>query len=282
MNIVDEIPTRCPNGLEVIHEASQRGLTLCFAGVGSAFAKKNDQTCLVIAKNGVTILVDAGTTIPKTLDDHGINITDFDYFHITHSHADHIGGLEELLLMSRYVKQTKPKFIITEIYQDILWEKSLKGGCEHNESGLLKFSDLMEPIRPHWSKMKPREIYEIEIEGIKLSIFRTIHVPGNVVHWEMAFWSTGLVIDDRILFSADTRFDPTLFVDLPARDMEAIFHDCQLFNPGVVHASYDELKAVDAGLRAKMHLTHYGDNFLQFDPVADGFAGFAKPWAIYQ
>ena len=64
--------------------------------------------------------------------------------------------------------------------------------------------------------------------------------------------------------------------------VDTIFHDCQLYEPGVVHPAYSELKTLDADLRSKMHLTHYGDTFGEFDPAADGFAGFAQPWAVYQ
>lgn len=267
--------------LEEIKQASQGNLVLCFVGVGSAFSKRNAQTALIIAKNGTTILVDCGTTIPIALNKQGISVSDFDYYHITHSHADHIGGVEELLLTCRYVLGTKPKFIITSQYQDILWEKSLKGGCEYNETGLLHFSDLMDPIRPEWVCAHPREIYTIDVEGIHLDIFRTIHIPGKVQDWAQAFWSTGLYIDKRVLFTADTRYDPEIFTDLDVSTCEAIFHDCQLNEPGTVHATYSELKQLPNDIRQKIWLTHYNDNYEKFNPEADGFSGFTEAWKLY-
>lgn len=267
--------------LEKIKEASQGNLVLCFVGVGSAFSKRNAQTALIIAKNGTTVLVDCGTTIPQALHDQGIAVSDFDYYHITHSHADHIGGLEELLLTCRYVLGTKPNFIITSQYQDILWEKSLKGGCEYNETGLLHFRDLMNPIRPEWVKAQPREIYKIEVDGLHLEIFRTIHIPGRVHDWAQAFWSTGLMIDGRVIFTADTRYDPEIFHDLDMSRCEAIFHDCQLHEPGTVHATYGELKQLPADIREKMWLTHYNDNYETFTPENDGFAGYTQAWKFH-
>lgn len=268
--------------LEEIKKASESGLVFCFAGVGSAFAKKNYQTSLIIAKNRKTILVDMGSNIPLALSEKGIAVTDFDFYHFTHSHADHIGGVEELLLCSRYIHKRKPQIIITPTYQDILWEKSLKGGCEYNENGLLRFSDFMVPLWPEWIQAAPREIYRIHVGDIHMEIFRTIHIPAEVTRWEQAFWSTGLCVDGRVLFTADTRFDPAIFKDIDMSKVETVFHDCQLGGPGLVHATYDEVKTLPADLKKKMWLTHYGDSFKDFKPAADGFLGFAEPWKIYQ
>ena len=282
MRITQEIESGTPHGLQLLRDASLEGLKLCFPGVGSAFARKNNPTCLIIAKGGRTILVDAGTSIPGALETRGISITDFDYYHVTHSHADHIGGLEELLLYSHYVLKKKPQMILTETYRDLLWDRSLRGGCEHAVGGTLGFDDLAEFVVPDQVATEPRELYEVEVEGIKLTIFRTVHIPTGEDNTRSAFWSTGLLIDGRVLFTADTRFDPALFEQLPMDGVDTIFHDCQLYEPGVVHPAYSELKTLDADLRSKMHLTHYGDTFGEFDPAADGFAGFAQPWAFYQ
>ena len=128
----------------------------------------------------------------------------------------------------------------------------------------------------HQTAESPREIYELEVGGILLLIFRTVHIPTEGDNSGSKFWSTGLLIDGRVLFTADTRFDPLIFEHLPMDNVDTIFHDCQLYEPSVVHASYDQLKTLDAGLRSRMHLTHYGDTFQKFDPSADGFAGFVR------
>jgi hypothetical protein len=273
------------NLLDEIRERSKTKLVICFVGVGSAFAKKNAQTSMIIGFYGKLMLVDCGTTIPIEFYKKGLDLLGFDYYYITHSHSDHIGGLEELLLMARYVRKIKPKFIITQNYQQTLWNSSLQGGLEINEDGLLRFSDYIEPIRPEWIDASPRERYKITLWGMPFEFFRTYHVPGDVQNWDKAFWSTGVKIDDKVLFTADTRFDKTLFDDMcggEGRWPKAIFHDVQLFNPGPVHATYDELKTLSGDYKEIMYLTHYGDNFEKFDPVSDGFKGFAEPWKIYE
>lgn len=282
MKVTQTIAVGTPDGLQCLREASQSGLALCFPGVGSAFARQNDPTCLIVAKDGVTLLVDVGTTIPRVLSSRGIGIGDFDYYHVTHSHADHIGGLEELLLFDHYVINKTPRLILTEPYKELLWERTLRGGCEHRENGTFQFDDLADFIFPSVIAELPREIYEAEVEGIRLVIFRTVHIPTEGDNSGSKFWSTGLLIDGRVLFTADTRFDPLLFEQLPMDNVDAIFHDCQLHEPGTVHATYEQLKTLDNDLRGKMHLTHYGDMFQKFDSATDGFAGFAQPWAIYQ
>ncbi len=282
MKVTQTIESGTADGLGRVREASQSGLALCFPGVGSAFARQNDPTCLIVAKDGMTLLVDVGTNIPRVLSSRDIRVCDFDYYHVTHSHADHIGGLEELLLFSHYVVNKTPRLILTESYKELLWERTLRGGCEHRENNTFQFDDLADFTFPNQIAEMPREIYEAEVEGIRLLIFRTVHIPTEGDNSGSKFWSTGLLIDDRVIFTADTRFDPLIFEQLPMDNVDAIFHDCQLHEPGVVHATYDQLKTLDAGLRGQMHLTHYGDTYQKFDPASDGFAGFAQPWAIYQ
>jgi ribonuclease BN (tRNA processing enzyme) len=271
------------DNLNYIREASKDGkLIFCFVGVGSASAKENYQSSLILAKDGVTMLVDIGFSIPRALYDYGINILDLDYYHFTHSHGDHIGGAEELLINSRYQRQVKPKVIITRQYHQVLWDETLRGGLKVNETGALSLDDYIEPIYAEWKAQQPREMYEVNIGTMNLLLFRTNHVPGGCEDWQKAYWSTGLLVDGKVLFSGDTRFDPNLFKDLPMEKVRTIFHDCQLFEPGAVHATYNQLKGLDPELKRKMYLYHYGDNFGKFDPRADGFAGFTEQMTIYK
>ena len=92
------------------------------------------------------------------------------------------------------------------------------------------------------------------------------------------------MIDGRILFTSDTRFDRDLVVQFDEKfSLEAIFHDCQ-FYPGGVHASLDELKTLPENIKKKTYLTHYGDNWEKFedDIRSAGFAGLAKQHVWYE
>jgi ribonuclease BN (tRNA processing enzyme) len=261
-------------------------LTLFFIGVGSAFSKRQYQTNLLIVKGDTHILVDCGTKTPQAIYELGRPITDIENYLITHSHADHIGGLEEAMLMGRYVTRKKPTIIITKIYQNLLWDMSLRGGAGYNEekSGMfLTFGDMWNIITPEWLECYPRETHEVDIGPINLKLFRTMHIPDHPGSWQNSFWSCGLIIDDRVMFTSDTRFDRELLDTFTETfKLEAIFHDCQFFTGGV-HASLDELNTLPPEMKKKMILVHYGDNWEDFENKVKeyGFAGLGKQWKYY-
>jgi len=260
---------------------------ITFAGVGSAFAHEHHQTNFLITKGDAHILVDFGMTGPAALRDVlGMEPTDIGVILPTHSHADHVGGIECLALMNRYVGQRfmgrpKLKIVVTEEYQRILWDCTLRGGLEYNEEDdkdrKLNFADFFDVIRPRWKSHQPRETFEVDYRGIHIELFRTKHVPEQATSWEASFVSFGLLIDDRIFVSGDTRFDPDL-IDLYAERSEIMFHDVQFF-PGAVHAPLDDLKTLPKSVTRKMYLIHYADDYGQQDIAA--FAGWAQEGVAY-
>ncbi len=261
-------------------------LSLTFIGAGSAFTKKFYQTNLLVVKGNSHLLVDCGTRCPEALHRLGIPVTKIDRFLITHSHADHIGGLEEVMLMDRFLAHKKPAIIITEEYQELLWGSSLRGGATFNEridGRYLEFEDYWTVERPTPMPGRPRML-DASCGPIEIRMFRTMHYPDSAAGWEDSAPSWGLVLDDRVLFSSDTRFDPELVVGLDAEyHFEAIFHDCQLFKGGV-HASLEELGALPADIKARTRLVHYGDAVDDFRGRAAelGFAGFVEQWTEYR
>jgi len=260
-------------------------LSLFFVGVGAAFSKRRYQTNLLIVKGDDHLLVDCGTRTPQAFHELGLPIAGVRNYFVTHSHADHVGGLEEVMLVNRYGTRNRPHIWITEAFQTPLWDMSLRGGNAFNEESEgrnLSFTDYWQVHRPEWKPGFPRETYEFQVGSIRLQAFRTMHVPGSAAGWSQSFWSTGLVIDGRVLYTGDTRFDPALLDEAGERhDIEAVFHDCQFTPPGGVHASLDELRTLPADLKRKMVLMHYGDDWeAHRDRVEEGgFWGLAPQWA---
>ena len=260
-------------------------LEFFFTGTGSAFSKKYFQTNLLIIKGKDHLLVDCGTMCPLAFYTYNSSITNVRNLLITHSHADHIGGLEEVGLMGRYVTKQKPTMIITDYYKNILWNQSLRGGMSYGEYAngeYLTFDDYFTQVKPKLLSARPRPLYQSECGTIDIKLYRTKHIPDNTDSWKESFYSCGVLVDNRILFTGDTRFDPELF-DFIFRcypNIEWIFHDCQFF-PGGVHASYEELKTLPDDIKRKIFLCHYGDAVEKINATADGFAGFTEKGCYY-
>ncbi|MCB1691534.1 MAG: MBL fold metallo-hydrolase [Pseudomonadales bacterium] len=258
-------------------------LELYFIGTGAAFAKTLNQNNLVVTKGDAHLLVDCGTKCSQSLHEIGLPISRIQNFLITHSHADHIGGLEEVQLHARFVEHRKPTMIINEEYEEILWDQSLRGGSERSEMSPLTFADLWQIIRPERLEGAPRETWHARLGDIDIKMPRTMHFPDTSKSWADSQWSCGVILDDRVLFTSDTRFDRDLLETFDdVYDFDVIFHDCQLFRGGV-HASLDELVTLPDRLKAKTMLMHYGDEWQKFRQYGldNGFMGWAEQGHSY-
>ena len=72
-------------------------LELVFLGVGSAFATTLFQSNIFLIKGGTHVLIDIGSKASIALNEAGIDVLDIERLLVTHSHADHIGGLVHVL-----------------------------------------------------------------------------------------------------------------------------------------------------------------------------------------
>ncbi|MFT5130981.1 MAG: ribonuclease BN (tRNA processing enzyme) [Rhodothermales bacterium] len=264
-------------------------LQLFFLGVGSAFASRHFQLNFLLVQGEHHIMVDFGMTGPAALRQVArLQPTDIEVLLPTHSHADHVGGIECLALMNRYVgmrqmNKRKLRMIIDENYQRVLWDYSLRGGLEWNEKDdrtaqKLGFSDFFEVVRPTWKTMQPRETYEVQLGPTHLEIFRTSHIPEQSRTWEASFISYGMFVNGHVFISCDTKYDRPL-IDQYAPMSSVMFHDVQ-FHSGSVHAPLSDLRSLSPAIKSKMHLMHYSDDWEQQD-IAD-FAGWAQQGLVYE
>ncbi|MDA0747691.1 MAG: ribonuclease Z, partial [bacterium] len=171
------------------------------------------------------------------------------------THADHIGGIEELAFYCKYLAGgKKPNLYLPEALCETLWEHSLKGGLEDtfNKANTLEDYFNVHLANPHF-----------EIEDIPFDIVPTFHVPEK--------FCCGLKINNHIFFSGDTQYDPDM-VTRHGTEADIIFHDCQ-FAPGGIHANLDELASLPESLRSKTWLMHYPDDATQYEQKA-GSLGF--------
>ena len=261
---------------------NQGHLSVFFLGTGSAFSRKFYQSNLVAVKGKQCLFIDFGTLAPLALEELGLDVSCVHYLLLTHSHSDHVGGVEEIALKNRYVYGKRPILFTTKEYKPLLWEETLKGGCCYNEKKengeFLELEDYFEVryLEEVFFDSFSRKFYATQWEDLHILLFRTKHIPSNGKSWQDFQVSYGVLLDKRVVFTSDTLFDPELLEFLEKNfPVEVVFHDCQSFVGGV-HASYEELLTLPSSLRKKIYLVHYSDTTEEKEVIQDGFGGIAK------
>lgn len=260
-------------------------LSLFFIGTGSAFIKTNFQTNLLVVKGETHILIDCGSLCPYALENtYNTKASNIRNMILTHPHADHIGGVEEMVLVGKYVTKSPINLIIPKPFKKKLWNESLRGGIQFSETGKMKFEDYFLEIKPERILKKPFEIYHTVFGNIDIKLFRTRHVTSVENSYRNSQLSYGVLLDEKILFTGDTQFNESQLRYLLSKykNIEYIFHDCDIsgYSAGV-HASYDQLCSLSPDIRSKMYLCHYNEAVNSIDAIIDGFAGLANPGVYY-
>ena len=258
-------------------------LSVLFVGTGSAFSKRYFQTNVLVVKGEDHLLIDCGTLCPYALETkYGLELSKIDNILLTHPHADHIGGVEELALVDRYIKKQKANLVITDEFKELLWNESLKGGLKVNEEGPLNIDDYFNQIKPELLQTEPFEMYETNVGSINLKLFRTNHVTcAETGDFQISY---GILIDDKVLYPCDTQFNREQLEYLIGKyPVRVIFHDCDIsgYSEGV-HASYAQLKTLPDNIRAMTYLCHYNGKAESINPEDDGFRKFARPGVWYR
>jgi ribonuclease BN (tRNA processing enzyme) len=224
-------------------------LKLQMIGTGSAFAKAFNNNNALLKVDGQTLLIDCGITAPKALYELGYQFDQIDAVLLTHIHADHVGGLEEMAFQMKYIYGRKPVLYIADKLIHPLWEHTLKGGLAQFETETL--SDFFE-VRP----LTEGITHEV-LPGLRVELIATRHIPGKANY--------SLLFNDYFYYSGDSVFDADhLQAMVDDRGVQIIFHDCQLHPPGVVHACLSQLLTLPHSLQEKIYLMHYGDDQPEF------------------
>jgi ribonuclease BN (tRNA processing enzyme) len=220
-------------------------LKLQMLGTGSAFAKVFDNNNALLMIDGRTLMVDCGITAPKALYELGYNFNDLDAILLTHIHADHVGGLEELAFQMKFIFDRKPILYIADTLVETLWENTLKGGLQQDETETLQsFFDVRPIVEGTAHEVLP---------GLRVELISTRHIPNKANY--------SLLINDFFFYSGDSIFNADLLQSLVYdRGVQIIFHDCQLHPPGIVHACLPQLLTLPQAIQERVYLMHYGDD----------------------
>ncbi len=227
-----------------------------FVGTGDAFSRRFGHTNALVEAGATRLMIDFGHTAPQRLEALGHGLDSITHVVISHIHADHIGGLEELAFLSRFVFGRKITLLIPRGLRGLLWDHSLRGGLE------MVADEAGEPV--HCDLETYFDVHEIdtgwqEVGDLRLMPFRTDHVPGKD--------SWGFVVEEaaggRMIFGCDTRVRHPQLAEEPldeAFSRGPIFHDCQLAGGGAstIHVPLAEIR-YPPGVQERVVLVHYSD-----------------------
>ncbi|NMO94704.1 MBL fold metallo-hydrolase [Paenibacillus lemnae] len=226
-------------------------LKLQMLGTGGAFSRNYFNNNALIFDEDFTLLVDCGVTAPMALHQIDKSWESIDAVLITHTHADHVGGLEELAFQMKLKHNRKMPLYLAESLVEPLWENTLKGGL-YQEGTIMSLDDVFTVI-----PLPVGKAADIS-PGISLELTHTRHIPGRD--------SYSLYLNGRIFYSADMTFDPDLIHQLVRdRRCDVILHECQLEGAGHVHTTLDELLTLPEEIQEMIYLMHYADNKNDFE-----------------
>ncbi len=238
-------------------------------GAGGAFATiEQGNSAFLVETEDRKILIDCGMTVPYVLrDEMGIPLQSITDIIITHAHADHIGGLEQLLYSNKYMGQNpKPNIYMTK---DVAAEVTgaLAPGLSYSTEGRLWVEDFFD----EWHAPAPDR--GIRVGDIPLTFYAVDHAG------EMP--AAGFRLGPLVV-SGDTNTPLNVDSEL----ITHIFHEAEFGFKSGVHCPIDVLRdELPQDTRRKMWLYHYPASLRSLEAATGvavkGFAGLLKKGDVF-
>lgn len=252
-------------------------IKLTFLGTGGAFTdyRVNYHNNAIVETDEGPVLIDCGTTAVQSLKELGVKTWDVAGAVISHTHADHAGGLEQLVWERVYTGPGgAPGWLRTPIYAEHTVIDHLGDMLRHpleefaDRNGIVQSNGYRRVVEAH-GVLRP-----FEVGGVRFSLHRTPHVVGPGIDKP----TYGVLVErggSQVYYSGDTTFRPEIGDLFPRAGI--IFHDCMFFPrfPGSVHTHYEELTTLPDDVRKRIVLMHHTMVPGGVNPVADGFLGAA-------
>jgi ribonuclease BN (tRNA processing enzyme) len=283
-------------------------------GCGNAFSMINFNQSFLLEENGKKMLIDCGSRVPLALINSGIKLSDLDAIYISHAHADHIGGLEEMAF-TRYdwmrhprkwddftstpserdymdpnvsYVQYAPKLIANEKLMTELWDYSLRGGLDSMEGFDSNLDTFFQPV-------PVKANVPFYWQDYRFDLIQQIHImTGSIIKYTF-----GLFMSKKdhksVYFTTDSQHCSPRQIEIFYKKADMIFQDCECtgidtaikeykFGSGV-HASYAQLAGWPSAnavkllpdIKDKMYLSHYQDFVSK---MKDGFGNNCDWYAM--
>lgn len=215
---------------------------LHFLGTGAAHAAELGASAAVLERNGEPLLlIDCGPdTLHRYLAAYGAPPP---AIFITHTHMDHVSGLEQLFIRLWFDPQRRGTTRLFTHAALVPWLQArvadYPGALAEGGANFWEAFRLVPCTRGFW------------LDDLWFDVFATRHhVPGT---------SYGLALDGSVVYTGDTRPIPEVLAR-HAGSGALIAHDCSLVgNPS--HSGIDDIeREYSETLRQQMVLYHYGSH----------------------
>lgn len=233
-------------------------------GCGNAWSRNLGHTSFLVQSPQVTLVLDCGPTVPERVERTLGSLKKVTHWVVTHLHADHVGGLEEVAFKNYFLHgRYLPHLLHPENLKSILWTNYLSATCR-DLAPLVDGKDVLTTLGSYFTPYAAPYLSWVAIADLAIVLYPTTHVGrkpnASVLIREIA---TG----KQVLFSGDVIGGQKL----PLKSADLVFHDCT-FAPkyeGTVHTHCEELLQHPYAVREKMVCVHYSDDAATRRPLLD-------------